>query len=132
VTLFPGAQVNELKLDDEGSFIQEFVDDPLLIDGYKFDIGVYTFITSVDPLRIYVFEGDVLLRFCPEPYYPFDSGNRDKYVVHDDYRPTWKVPTLAKIYSDMGYSFRYVKNLISNSKARVHFSRALYYAQQNV
>ncbi len=42
---------------DGGSFIQEFVDDPLLIDGYKFDVGVYTMVTSVDPLRIYVFEG---------------------------------------------------------------------------
>ena len=48
-------------------------------------------ITSMDPLRIYVFEGDVLLRFCPEKYHPFDAANRDKYVVHDDYRPTWKV-----------------------------------------
>jgi tubulin monoglycylase TTLL15 len=98
--------VDQLKLDDEGSFVQEFVDNPLLIDGYKFDIGVYTFITSIDPLRIYVFEGDVLLRFCPDKYQPFDAANRDKYVVHDDYRPTWKVQTLAKIYSDMGYSFR--------------------------
>lgn len=46
----------------KGSFIQEFVDQPLLIDGYKFDIGVYAIITSIDPLRIYAFEGDVLLR----------------------------------------------------------------------
>ena len=42
---------------------QVYVDDPLLIDGYKFDIGLYTMITSIDPLRIYVFEGDVLLRY---------------------------------------------------------------------
>ena len=48
----------------------------------------------------------MLLRFCPEKYHPFDADNRDKYVVHDDYRPTWKVPTMSKIYSDMGYSFK--------------------------
>ena len=40
----------------------------------QFDIGIYTMITSMDPLRIYVFEGDVLLRFCPEKYHPFDAA----------------------------------------------------------
>ena len=54
-------------------------------------------ITSMDPLRIYVFEGDVLLRFCPEKYHPFDAANRDKYVVHDDYRPTWKVKKIFPV-----------------------------------
>ncbi len=47
-----------------------------------------------------------MLRFCPEKYEPFDVANKDKYVVHDDYRPTWKVPTMAKYYSDLGYSFK--------------------------
>lgn len=103
-------KIDLLDLKTEGSFVQEFVDDPFLIDGYKFDIGIYTMITSIDPLRIYVFEGDILLRFCPEKYHPFDAANRDKYVVHDDYRPTWKVPTMAKIYSDLGYSFRETLN----------------------
>ena len=28
-------------------FVQEFVDSPLLIDGRKFDIGVYVVVTSV-------------------------------------------------------------------------------------
>ena len=64
---------------------------------FQFDIGIYTMITSMDPLRIYVFEGDVLLRFCPEKYHPFDAANRDKYVVHDDYRPTWKVTTIFPV-----------------------------------
>jgi len=104
-------KIGDLDLDldsskDSSGFVQVFVDDPLLIDGYKFDIGVYTVITSIDPLRIYVFQGDALVRFCPEKYYPFDAGNRDKYVVHDDYRPTWNVPTMAKFYSDLGYTFR--------------------------
>ena len=102
--------IENLDLGRAKSFVQEFVDDPFLVDGYKFDIGVYTMVTSIDPLRIYVFEGDVLLRFCPEKYYPFDPENKDKYVVHDDYRPTWKVPTLAKLYSDLGYSFKETLN----------------------
>ncbi len=43
--------VTDLDLSQEGSFVQEFVHNPLLIDGYKFDIGIYTTLTSVDPLR---------------------------------------------------------------------------------
>lgn len=55
-----------------GTFIQEFIERPYLVDGYKFDIGIYTVITSVDPLRVYIYKGDVLFRFCPVKYYPFD------------------------------------------------------------
>lgn len=32
---------------------QEFIDNPLLIDGHAFDLGVYVLISSIDPLRIY-------------------------------------------------------------------------------
>ena len=38
------------------TFIEEFLDNPLLIDGYKWEFGVYTYITSISPLRIYVYE----------------------------------------------------------------------------
>jgi tubulin monoglycylase TTLL15 len=44
--------VEDLDLSQEGTFVQEFVHNPLLIDGYKFDIGIYTTLTSVDPLRL--------------------------------------------------------------------------------
>jgi len=88
------------------TFIQEFIEHPFLVDGYKFDIGVYTVITSVDPLRVYVYKGDVLFRFCPVKYYPFDPNILDKYVVGDDYLPIWNVPSLKKYYTDLGYSMK--------------------------
>ncbi len=103
-------KIEDLDLKTSGSFVQEFVHDPLLIDGYKFDIGIYTMITSIDPLRIYVYNGDCLIRFCPKKYYPFDQTDRDKYVVHDDYKPTWEVPTLSKLYSDLKYTFKETLN----------------------
>lgn len=55
-------KINEIDLDSAGTFVQEFVDKPLLVSGHKFDIGIYTIITSIDPLRIYIYNGDVLLR----------------------------------------------------------------------
>lgn len=87
-------KVEEIDMSNGETFVQEFIDKPFLVDGYKFDIGVYTAITSVDPLRIYVYKADVLFRFCPVKYYPFDPKNLDKYVVGDDYLPIWNVPSL--------------------------------------
>ncbi|XP_012272006.1 tubulin polyglutamylase TTLL6 [Orussus abietinus] len=99
-------ETSELNLAAKDTFIQEFIERPYLVDGYKFDIGVYTVITSVDPLRVYTYKGDVLFRFCPVKYYPFDPENVDKYVVGDDYLPIWKVPSLQNYYSKLGFSMK--------------------------
>jgi tubulin monoglycylase TTLL15 len=55
-------KVEDLNLQAEGTFVQEYVGRPLLVDGHKFDIGVYTIQTSIDPLRVYIYNGDMLLR----------------------------------------------------------------------
>lgn len=99
-------KLDALDLGADGSFVQEFVHNPILVDGYKFDIGVYTIITSIQPLRVYIFDSDVLFRFCTDKYYPFDPEVKDKYVVGDDYLPTWKVPSLATYYTDLGFGMK--------------------------
>lgn len=55
--------VSEINVSDENSFVQEYIQKPFLVDGHKFDIGVYVAITSVNPLRAYWFAGDVLFRY---------------------------------------------------------------------
>lgn len=51
--------LDEYTFKEQNMFIQEFMDKPFLIDGYKFEITVYTLITSMDPLRIYAYYGDI-------------------------------------------------------------------------
>ncbi|XP_029650724.1 probable tubulin polyglutamylase ttll-15 isoform X2 [Octopus sinensis] len=97
---------NELDLSKEGTFVQEYISDPLLIDGHKFDIGVYAVLTSINPIRAYVVETEALFRFCPVKYYPFDASNVDKYVVGDIYTALWKIPTFYKLYKQRGFTFK--------------------------
>ena len=35
--------------------VQEYFDNPMLIDGCKFDLRIYVMLRSLDPLRIYVY-----------------------------------------------------------------------------
>ncbi|KAK4003510.1 probable tubulin polyglutamylase ttll-15 isoform X1 [Daphnia magna] len=96
----------KLDLKTPGTFVQEYVRKPLLIDGHKFDIGVYIIISSIEPLRVYAYDGDILFRFCPEKYHPFDENKVDKYVIGDDYLPIWNVSSLKPYYSNLGFGMK--------------------------
>ncbi|WKY09308.1 hypothetical protein Q1695_002011 [Nippostrongylus brasiliensis] len=84
-------KLEEMDLEKKSSFVQRFVDNPLLIDNRKFDIGIYTVVTSLHPLRAYIYQSEALIRFCAKDYLPFDSNDVNKYVVGDDYTPIWEV-----------------------------------------
>ena len=73
----------------------------LKLSSRKFDIGIYTVITSITPLRVYVWDGEAQFRFCAENYYPFDAARLSKYVVKDDYTPLWKVASWQRFTSIM-------------------------------
>lgn len=108
--------ITEIDFNNTDTFIQEFIGDPLLVDGHKFDIGVYTIITSINPLRVYIYKGDILFRYCPLKYYPFDSTKVDKYIVGDDYLPTWEVPALSNYYDNIGLGMKASFDAYMNNK----------------
>ena len=47
--------------------VSEYVSNPLLINGKKFDLRIYVAMTSINPLRIYIYE-DGLVRFATEKF----------------------------------------------------------------
>lgn len=96
-------KLSEIDLEDSEKFVQEFVEDPLLIDGLVFDIGVFAVITSLDPLRLYIFDEEILVRFCLEEYHPFDPENIAKYVIQERQKNIWTVESTAKFYEETGY-----------------------------
>jgi hypothetical protein len=51
----------------EHFIVQEYVEKPFLLDGYKFDLRIYVLITSCDPLRVFLFN-DGLVRMSTEKY----------------------------------------------------------------
>ena len=59
------------KLEDinlsERYVVQEYLMDPLLIEGLKFDLRIYVLITGCNPLRIFIHE-EGLTRLATEPY----------------------------------------------------------------
>ena len=64
------------EIPNKGSHIvSEYINNPLLFDGFKFDLRVYVAITSINPLRIYVYE-DGLTRFATSKYSLNVTGNK--------------------------------------------------------
>lgn len=61
--------------------MQKYVQDPLLIDGLKFDLRVYAVVLSLDPLKLYICK-EGLCRFCTETFTPLDhKGKRNDDVA---------------------------------------------------
>ncbi|CAF0886363.1 unnamed protein product [Didymodactylos carnosus] len=58
---------------DENLVISRYIDNPLLIDGYKFDVRIYVAVTSYDPLVAYLYEEG--LSRCDDPDIE-DFGNK--------------------------------------------------------
>ena len=52
---------------DSTRVVSHYIDDPYLIEGYKFDLRIYVAITSMHPLRVYMYD-EGFVRFATKKY----------------------------------------------------------------
>ncbi|GAB5353125.1 hypothetical protein AAMO2058_000011200 [Amorphochlora amoebiformis] len=60
---------------------QEYISNPMLLGGYKFDLRIYVLVESIEPLKAYVFR-DGLARLCTEKYSSPSITNLENAYVH--------------------------------------------------
>ncbi|XP_039591227.1 tubulin polyglutamylase TTLL7 isoform X1 [Polypterus senegalus] len=61
--------------------VQEYLEKPFLMEGYKFDLRIYILVTSCDPLRIFLYN-DGLVRMGTEKYHPPNESNLNQLCMH--------------------------------------------------
>eukprot|EP00928_Gymnodinium_smaydae_P045553 TRINITY_DN30359_c0_g1_i1.p1 TRINITY_DN30359_c0_g1~~TRINITY_DN30359_c0_g1_i1.p1 ORF type:complete len:785 (+),score=170.24 TRINITY_DN30359_c0_g1_i1:301-2655(+) len=61
--------------------VQRYIAKPLLLDGLKFDLRLYVVVTSVVPMRAYLYK-EGLARFCTVPYQPPKEDNLQEACMH--------------------------------------------------
>ena len=59
----------------ESFIIQKYLENPLLIEGKKFDIRQFVLVTSLQPLKSYIYD-DFYLRFSSVPYNASNTQDR--------------------------------------------------------
>ncbi|XP_043431361.1 tubulin polyglutamylase TTLL7 isoform X4 [Prionailurus bengalensis] len=59
--------------------VQEYIEKPFLMEGYKFDLRIYILVTSCDPLKIFLYH-DGLVRMGTEKYIPPNESNLELVV----------------------------------------------------
>ncbi|XP_066184223.1 tubulin polyglutamylase TTLL13-like [Sylvia atricapilla] len=65
----------------ERMICQQYISEPFLIDGFKFDMRIYVLVTSCDPLRIFLYK-EGLARFATMRYIDHSTRNLGDICMH--------------------------------------------------
>jgi tubulin polyglutamylase TTLL6/13 len=65
---------------EESAIAQHYIP-PYLLNGVKFDFRIYALLTSINPLRIYIYN-EGMARFCTEPYRKPRPSNLSEVFSH--------------------------------------------------
>ena len=65
----------------ENYIVQEYLTNPYLLDGFKFDLRIYALVTSCDPLRAFIYNNG-LVRLGTEEYQEPTEQNIDHLYMH--------------------------------------------------
>ena len=78
--IFLTRKIEEIRPEDR-YVVQQYLNKPLLIDDFKFDLRIYVLVAGCDPLRIFVHE-EGLARLATEKYSPPGPGNLGDMCMH--------------------------------------------------
>ena len=119
-------KIEDIPCKNNKMVVQEYIDDPFLINGTKFDLRLYVLMTGVDPMKIYMYD-EGLVRFATAPYtndpeqisnnfihltnYSVNKGNTDEFVHNENpgsYEGhKWNLKTLWKyLEEELGIDWR--------------------------
>ena len=99
----------------------DYISNPHLINGYKYDLRLYVLVNSYDPLKIYIYDNG-LVRFATEQYSTNNQSLKKKYIhltnwsvnkysstfipnkntKSDDEGSKWSLKALIKKYNEIG------------------------------
>ena len=113
----------------KGFIISEYISNPHLIEGLKYDLRVYVLVTSYDPLVIYMYN-DGLARFATEKFNLDEEDFENRFIHLTNYSiqkksevyqqnknkqssnlkaSKWSLKTLQKVFEDHGKDYQAVK-----------------------
>jgi len=78
--IFLVTDVNDIPTTDP-YVVSKYISNPLLINGFKFDLRIYVLVTSLDPLKVYIYN-EGLARFASEPYQPGLKGSKYSHLTN--------------------------------------------------
>lgn len=85
---------------DPARIVQPFMENPLLINNRKFDMRTYVLVTSISPLRVYMYN-EGLVRFAASNY----SANSTRTGAKDQYLTNTSVGKLHALLKDLVWTF---------------------------
>ena len=113
---------------NEPNIVQRYMHRPHLLDGYKYDLRLYVLLTSLSPVRIFLFR-EGLVRICTEKYVPTNGANLHishmhltNYSINKD-NPDFIQP---EDLEDDGSHKRTVSSLMNTLRAAGHNIDALW------
>ncbi|CAE7877829.1 TTLL5, partial [Symbiodinium sp. KB8] len=69
---------------EDNCIVSRYIDEPALVDGFKYDLRVYAAVTSFCPLKVYIHK-EGLARFATERYTPDPAQYQNKFVHLTNY-----------------------------------------------
>lgn len=72
--IFLTHEIDSIPLEEQ-TVVQEYLNQPYLLDGLKFDIRLYVLVLSSDPLKVYLHK-EGLVRFATHLYNPIKMSDK--------------------------------------------------------